>query len=306
MAEVRYIKPFAPKNLDSLLSDFKNHLFTTDRAASAPTYLTATRAFGEWIVEKYDSFNPASISPLDVVEYRSYMQGKKGKRGKMMSPLTINKNLVALRMFFNWLKETGQVRDNPIAGIKSIAIMKKSAPKWLERREQAALIHAVQEGGKLRDLAMIMTMLHAGLRISEVCALDRADIEISERKGLLTVRRGKGNKSRVIPLNKTVRKVLANWMKENPKGPLFPNRYGKPISIDGVEKMFGEYAYRAKLKGISPHSLRHCFCKNLIDQGVPIDQVAMLAGHSSLDITRRYTAPSMADLQSAVDKTAWE
>ncbi|MDA8336688.1 MAG: site-specific integrase, partial [Peptococcaceae bacterium] len=55
-----------------------------------------------------------------------------------------------------------------------------------------------------------------------------------------------------------------------------------------------------------PHALRHAFCKNLIDLGVPIDQVAVLAGHSSLDVTRRYTVPSMADLQAAVEKTSWE
>ena len=70
--------------------------------------------------------------------------------------------------------------------------------------------------------------------------------------------------------------------------------------------MFAEYAYHAKIKDVSPHTLRHTFCKNLIDQGVPIDQVAVLAGHSSLDTTKRYTAPSMADLQAAVDRTAWE
>jgi len=213
---------------------------------------------------------------------------------------------VALRVFFAWLVKGGLVRSNPLEDIKPVATGGTPAPKWLARREQTALVHAVQADGSLRDMAIVAVMLHAGLRVSEVCALDRGDIEISERKGAVIVRHGKGNKYRTVALNKTVRRVLSDWLLANPAGPLFPNRYGRPISVSGVEKMVARYAYQAKLEGVTPHSLRHTFCKNLVDLGVPIDQVAMLAGHSSLEVTRRYTAPSMADLQAAVDRAAWE
>lgn len=308
MPQVVYLKEFGIKNLDSILNDFKTHLQTTDRVASVPTYMGVVKAFAEWLAGKYGDFNPSSVSPLDVAEYRSHLQNQKGRKGKLMSPVTVNKNLVSLRMFFAWLKKNDRVRDNPVAGVKQVALANKPVPKWLNRNEQAALIHAVQDGGNLRDMALVGIMLHAGLRVSEVCALDRTDIEISERKGVVRVRQGKGNKYREVPLNKSIRKILADWMDMNLEGPLFPNRYGRAIGVQGIEKLFGEYVDRArpKLDSVTPHALRHSFCKNLIDMGVPLDQVTMLAGHSSMDVTKRYTAPSIADLQAAVEKMAWE
>lgn len=183
---------------------FRQHLRATDRSGSEPTYMGAARVFAEWIAGKYGDFDPAAVSPLDLVEYRNHLQTRKSRRGKSMAPATVNKILISLRMFFEWLRESGQVRDNPVAGVKQVALATRPAPKWLTRKEQAVLVHVVQKNP--RDMAIIGIMLHAGLRVNEVCALDREDIDISERKGLVRVREGKGNKFREIPLNKTIRK----------------------------------------------------------------------------------------------------
>ena len=131
------------------------------------------------------------------------------------------------------------------------------------------------------------------------------DIDLSDRAGNVSVT-GKGNKYREVPLNISVRKMLEQWMNVNSTNPLFPNRYGIGISTRGVFKLVDNYAYKAKLEDVSPHTLRHTFCKNAIDRSIPIDQVAALAGHSSLDITKRYTTPSKDDLQAAVERMAWE
>nr|WP_243137306.1 tyrosine-type recombinase/integrase [Desulfofundulus thermobenzoicus] len=287
------------------MDGFKSHLEATDRKSSIRVYLGDARRFCEWIARKYGSFNAQGVSPLDIIEYRAYLQERGGRKGSGAAPATVNKVLVSLKVFFDWLKKQGEIRDNPAEDIKQVALAAPPSPKWLNRSEQAALIHAVREGGNSRDEAIIGLMLHAGLRVSEVCGLKREDIKISDRSGFVAIT-GKGNKYREVPLNKTIRKTLARWLEENPRGPLFPNRQGKAITTRSVHKLVAEYAYRAKLKNVTPHTLRHTFCKNLIDMKVPIDQVAMLAGHSSLDITKRYTVPSREDLQEAVDRTAWE
>jgi len=307
MAKVIQIKRFDSEYLSGLLDRFNNHLYQTDRGRTARIYVGDAKRFAEWIADRYEVFDPAAVSPLDIIEYRRYLQDSPGRPGRKENKTagTVNRILISLRVFFGWMVKTGQIQMNPMEGIKPVAVSGIIAPKWLDRRQQAALIHTVQGKGKLRDIAIIGIMLHAGLRISEVCGLNRNNIKITERTGSVNVT-GKGNKVRIVPLNKTVRKMISNWLKANPEGPLWPNRYGKPIGQRGVFKMFAEYAYHAKIKDVSPHTLRHTFCKNLIDQGVPIDQVAVLAGHSSLDTTKRYTAPSMADLQAAVDRTAWE
>lgn len=283
-----------------LLGDFERHLKETDRANSVKSYLGDVRQFTGWVAERYSSFNPQSVSPLDLVQYRQYLQDK----GK--APSTINRALVSLKVFFYWQVMQKIIKDNPAQDIKPVAVATKPTPKWLDRNQQAALARAIREGGSTRDEAIVGIMLHAGLRVSEVCSLQREDIHISERAGKVVVRQGKGNKYREVPLNKTIRKVMDCWFEENQEGPLFPNRRGRPIAVRGVFGLVTKYAYTAKLPGVTPHTLRHTFCKNAVDIGIPIDRVAITAGHSSLDVTKRYTAPSMADLQNEFEKLTWE
>lgn len=278
---------------ERLLELFGQHLLRSDRPNSLRSYLGDVRRFSMWL-----KTNLLSVSPLDITEYRRFMQ-EKG-----LKPSTVNRALVSLRLFYDFLVRQGITRDNPAEDVRSVAVV-QLAPKWLTRAEQAAFMRAVREVGNPRDEAIVALMLHAGLRVSEVVSLDRSDIRIGERSGCVTVRQGKGNKRREVPLNKTARKTISRWLEENPEGPLFPNRYGKPITVRAVRQMVAEYANRAKLEA-SPHTLRHTFCKNLIDAGVSIDQVAVMAGHSTLEVTRRYTVPSMQDLQATVEKTAWE
>ena len=282
---------------EMLVENFRQYLLRSDRAKSARSYVSDIRDFFTWLEKKAISIK--SITPLDMTEYRAYLQIQGRK------PSTVNRKLVSLRIFFNWLVQQKLILDNPAENIKPVTTQGLT-PKWLTRQEQAALMRAVREKQNPRDEALITLILHTGLRVSEVASLIREDIFIGERSGKVIVRQGKGNKYREVPLNKTVRHVMQKWFKANPDGPLFPNRYKKPLSTRAIHNIISEYAYYAKLRDVSPHTLRHTFCKNLIDAGVPIDQVAMMAGHSKLDITRVYTAPSIDDLQSAVEKTAWE
>ncbi len=300
MSKTVYLAKFTSDKLEALLGDYEKHLRETDRASSVKSYLGDIRRFIGWGTEKYDSFNIQGISPLDIVEYRQRLQDKGRKPG------TVNRALISIKIFFNWLTKEKIVRDNPAEDINQVAVATKPLPKWLNRNQQASLVRAVRDKGSLRNEAIVFIMLHVGLRVSEVCALGRGDIIISERAGRITVRTGKGNKYREVPLNKTVRRILSRWLIENPEGPLFPNRHKKAIGERGVFNLVTDYAYAAELEDVTPHTLRHTFCKNLIDMGVPIDQVALMAGHSSLEVTRRYTVPSMKDLEIAIEKTAWE
>lgn len=305
MAKTLYLANFGSDKLEGLLSGFLAYLKETDRGPSAKSYLGDIKRFVAWFSSKYNNYNMQAVSPLDLVEYRAYLQQHGGRKKTGAAPATVNRALVSLKIFFKWLVKKGHINSSPAEDIKSVAVATTPAPKWLDRNEQARLMHAIRNSGNARDEALIGLMLHAGLRVSELCSINKEAIQISDRKGQVAVI-GKGNKYREVPLNVTVRKILKPWLEKNQTEVLFPNRYGKAISSRGVFKLVAEYAYQAKLENISPHTLRHTFCKNAIDSGTPIDQVAIMAGHSSLDVTKRYTAPSMADLQDAVERMAWE
>ncbi len=84
----------------------------------------------------------------------------------------------------------------------------RSCSKWLDRLSQNALLRRVERGGNSRDLGVVQLLLNTGLRAGELCALRWSDIKISDCKGILIVRSGKGSKRREIPLNKDARSAF--------------------------------------------------------------------------------------------------
>ncbi len=289
--------------MQELLTDFAIHLKSIDSSDhTVRSYVNDLKSFVKWYVETTGA-DPVvtEIGPLDIAEFKRYLLTKGRK------PATINRAIVCLSRFFLWLVNQGLVKDNPAKNVKRVP-ENKSAPKSLERKEIMRLMRAVQGSGKTRDLAIVTLLLHTGVRVSELCNLEIEDIVLKERSGSLTVRSGKGNKWREVPLNSTVRRALSTWLAERGPGPgrLFTGRKGGKITERNVEYLITKYAYEARLEKVTPHTLRHCFCKNLIDAGVSLDRVALLAGHSNLNTTARYTMAGVMDLQRAVQELEWE
>ncbi len=123
-----------------------------------------------------------------------------------------------------------------------------------------------------------------------------------EPQGKLVVRKGKGRKRREIPLNTDARKVLLAFGYARHAGSstaIFNGQRGK-LTARRVQGMLEKYVKAAELEDVSRHSLRHTFCKTLLDAGASLPEVAALAGHESLETTRRYCEPSIKDLERTV------
>jgi integrase/recombinase XerC len=251
------------------------------------------------------------VSP-DIVEYRGYLQ-RQGRK-----PATINRRLNALRKFFLWAKREQLANDTPFDILENVfvKVQKDVSPGWLDPNEQLALIRAVRDKGNRRDLAIIQTFLGTGLRLSELATLKLSDLEISERRGTLSVRSGKGVKQREIPLNKQVRAVLSAYLEEREqievdgldeeeRERVFFGQRG-PLTERGLDQLVAKYAYQARLENCTAHTLRHSFAKNLVNAGTSLDEVDTLLGHESLNTTRIYTRPSRQDLERSVRRAAGE
>jgi len=107
--------------------------------------------------------------------------------------------------------------------------------------------------------------------------------------------RGKGNKTRRVPLNGEARKALKTWLEESrdEQGSVFA------LTPSGAYRRLVELGRRAGVE-VHPHTLRHTLAKNLVDAGVGLHEVAALLGHSSLNTTRVYVTPGERDLERAV------
>lgn len=288
---------------------FRKYLIQLGRSErTIAGYLIDLRTFACWF-EQTNGYPlaPDNLTPTDVREYRQFLLNIRKAKAS-----TINRHLAALRAYGLWAKNCGGVPYNPVEGIKTIA-QQKHAPKWLDRREQAAVLREAErriqaaktEPAKrqaIRDHCILVTLLNTGLRVSELIDLELSDITITDRKGELVVRAGKGTKQRVIPLNNTARKALNAWFDVRPEIALpkvFTTQRGA-ITCRTVQTLMADVGERARIQKMTPHMARHTFAKNLVNSGVTLEKVAMLLGHTSLDTTMVYTTPGLSDLEQAV------
>jgi site-specific recombinase XerD len=226
-------------------------------------------------------------------------------------PATVNAVLAALDHFYRWRglgPPNARRQDLP-----------QLAPRALEPAEQRRLLRAVERGPSARDRALALTLFYAGPRISEAAALDVDDVRLTARKGELAIRDGKGGTARKVPLHAEARTALAAWLADRarlleqlaargrPVAPadqeaLWLSRRGTRLTTRAIDLVVRTLGAEAGLEGeLSAHVLRHTCFTNLRRAGVDLVTIAGLAGHARLDTTRRYTLPSEADRQAAID-----
>ena len=296
------------------LDDFSRHLQSQERSPlTVSGYCRDLTLFARWFERQYEGgFSPERLTPDVVRAYKRHLLERKAK------PQTVNRALAALTAYGHWAMLAGHLPDgrNPVQGIRKVPAV-DSGPRWLSRTERAALLRAIdaeveraiRQYPRLqvqvrRDAAITLLMLNTGLRLEEVQALNLEDVTLGERSGKVVVRSGKGGKYREVPLNAPARRALRRYLVTRPEGAsdaLFLGQRGRRIGRKTVQRAVWRFSKQAGLKRVSPHVLRHTFAKSLVDNGVSLEKVAALLGHSDLNTTRRYVTPGERDLQDAVE-----
>jgi integrase/recombinase XerC len=251
------------------------------------------------------------LTKRDLLAWRDSLEISGGRNGAKAELPTVNRKLGALRSFFGWARDRGLgVRFDPPKPRKRQA---PPTPRWLEPAEERALIRTVElDDSKRRkrdikrDVAILWLGLHSGLRVSEMQALDWEDVVISDRKGELTVRKGKGAKLRVVKLSKTLREALLALRGDRRKGPVLTGQRGR-LTVRGVQDIIEGWGTRTivgkagRLEDFSAHVLRHTCARRMLEKGVPIADVAAHLGHGDVKTTMGYLTPKDHDLVKAVE-----
>lgn len=253
-------------------------------------------AFVSWLDGRDDGAGEAFAVPRTRdLAVRAYKRQLKVDRG--LSPASVNQALAALDHLYRFLGLG--------AAIVGREELPRAAPRALSVEEQRRLLQAAEEC-TARDRAIVALLLFSGLRLSEAAALEVADVRISARKGLVVVRSGKGDAYRQVELNALVRRMLDEWVAERDhvvaggETAFFVSRSGQRLSSRAIDLAVRRVAGRARL-AVSAHVLRHTFVTGLVRAGHDLVLVAELAGHRRLETTRRYSLPSQADRQAAVE-----
>ena len=215
---------------------------------------------------------------------------------------SIYRTLMALRVFFRFLKREGYVEKDPTALLESPK-MWQLIPEVLTAQEVERLLGAPGEGEEeVRDKAVLETLYATGIRVSELCNLDIHDV------GENTVRvLGKGGKERIVPIGEeaiaAIDAYLGNYRHDKGEHrPLFVSKRGKRMSRVTVWEKVKFYARKVGIeKEISPHTLRHSFATHLLDHGADLRVIQEMLGHADIGTTDRYTHLSKKRLFDAFD-----
>jgi integrase/recombinase XerC len=227
------------------------------------------------------------------------------KRGQARSYVRLQ--FSALRTLYQFLAARKGLRRNPVREVQLPKIEKK-LPLVLTRQQIEELLAAPIRVAKnraapvwmpLRDVAIMELFYSSGLRLSELAALDVADVDLfTESIRVL----GKGRKERVCPVGLPALEAISRYRATGNvhSGPLFINKARRRISTRSIWLILKRYLRHTSIPiSISPHKLRHSFATHLLDRGADLRSVQALLGHASLSTTQIYTHVTVERLKKA-------
>ena len=226
-----------------------------------------------------------------------------------------NLRLSALRSFFRFTLYYEPAHAGRIQQILAIPAKRhdRSLVDFLTRSEVDALL-AVPDSrtwNGRRDHALLLVAFQTGMRVSEITALRRHDVELNTGAHARCL--GKGRKERCTPLVAKTVKELKSWMKEPVPGNsefLFPTKHGRRMSADAVQYLLAKYTAVARQtclslrhKRVSPHVARHTAAMELLQAGVDLSVIALWLGHESIETTQKYLDANIVLKEAALAKT---
>ena len=247
----------------------------------------------------------SDVETLDVKDFRSFIVHLSNRN---LARSSIAREISAVKNFFKWLAKNKHLKNSAIASISSPK-QPKTLPKSLDADNAVSVIEKARELTKkewqgYRDAAIFTLLYGCGLRISEALSLNVGDIGSND---FLFIR-GKGNKSRTVPLLPLVMENVSAYMKHCPYklergGALFLGARGERATARVIQRSM------EKLRGLlgfpdtlTPHALRHSFATHLLAGGVDLRSIQELLGHSTLATTQRYTDVDIRHLKKEYKK----
>jgi integrase/recombinase XerD len=252
------------------------------------------------------------IDDLDAPTVLAFLNDLETTRGN--AARTRNARLAAIRAFVAYAAS----RDPSalLVAQRVLAIPRKRFDRpllgYLTRAEVDAMLAAPNPtnwSGR-RDQALFRLMYNTGLRVSEAVGLQRGDILLGPCSSVRI--RGKGRKERSVPLWKNTARLLKGWLTEtgrDDRDPVFPNRFGRPMSRSGVEDRLERAALAASRscpslagKEVSPHIFRHTTAMHLLQSGVDLTVIALWLGHESIETTHQYMEADLEMKRRVLDR----
>jgi site-specific recombinase XerD len=289
--------PIHSKHFEQLLKEFDKEIQTRGYRVKGNMYGCLVREF-LFFLENIGILAIQDVKATEIIAYYEYIRERPNQRKEgVLSDSMIRHHLFSLRLFFDYLLESGHIETSP-ARLPKFQITTRKERNICTVEEIKQLFEACDTK---RDKALLTIAYGCGLRRSEIEKLNAGDVLL--HKGILVVREGKGGKHRTIPLSNNSLKHLkeyliyertANSSDHTDHSPaFFINHNGARIHGDKHNERLKYLISKTKNVGllskeITLHCLRHSLATHLIDNGASIEFVQQLLGHSEMDTAHLY------------------
>ena len=234
---------------------------------------------------------PQEIVTEDLRKYLTEYQAN-----RKSSKVTIDNIRRILSSYFSWLEDEDYIVKSPVRRIHKV----KTAKVIKETYTDEALEIMRDNCCNVRDLAMIDLLASSGMRVGEMVALNRDDINFNERECVVF---GKGSKERIVYFDARTKIHLQNYLESRTDtcSALFVSLTAPHdrLQIGGVERRLRELGKRLNLPRVHPHKFRRTLATSAIDKGMPIEQVQQLLGHQKIDTTMHYAMVKQQNVKLA-------
>jgi integrase/recombinase XerC len=281
--------------------------------ATARGYRSDLARFVEWS-ERAGTIGPQSVTRIALRRYLAYLSTRNYARA------SISRKAAALRSYFSWCARRGLIEEDPSRRLSAPSargrlptvlsateldqmLVASAEPSPVPGHDDAARIR--QRAIDRRDAAALELLYGCGLRVAELCGLDRSSVDIDGRSVTVT---GKGDRQRRVPMHDLAARALECWMHEarrelvtaeTPSSAVFLNQRGRRLGPRDMRRIVD----RRSPVPTHPHALRHTFATHLLDGGADLRVVQELLGHASLQTTQLYTHVSKERLTRVYDET---
>ena len=235
-----------------------------------------------------------TVQQITTEDLRQYLTEYQIKRKS--SKVTIDNIRRILASFYSWLEDEDYIIKSPVRRIHKVKTAKLVKDTYTD--ETLELMR--DNCDSLRDLAIIDLLASSGMRIGEMVALNRDDINFNERECVVF---GKGNRERLVYFDARTKIHLQNYLDSrtdsNPALFVTLRTPFKRIQIGGVELRLRELGRRLSISKVHPHKFRRTLATSAIDKGMPIEQVQQLLGHQKIDTTMHYAMVKQQNVKLA-------
>ncbi|MDT8325577.1 MAG: tyrosine-type recombinase/integrase [Bacteroidota bacterium] len=276
----------AEHSVQDIREAFQEHLAVQGKHQNTiRSYANDLKQFMQWCGNSFgDTFTLAELTRSDIQDYRTFLLTRNS------SPASVNRKITALRQFFEYCIVRSIMSGNPAADISGISAEPR-APAVLQRKDALLLARTAERNPGPLEAAVVLLLLHSGLRSSELCGMTVGDVHLTPREGRVFIKGQRGKTTRFVYLSTRAQNALRQYMrwrgvsvmaKRLRKEQLFITYEGNPLTQQAVDQLVKRVGRSAGLPDITPSMLRNTYASNALQSGKSLESLARAMGVSSV------------------------